>query len=186
MNKSFLFGIIGITTFAYGAYIPIKAELAQYLIQSAWSVSNNTGYQVKPWNWMDSHPVMRLSSTKHNKDLIVLSGDTGNVLAFGPGHNAGTNHPGRDGTTLISGHRDTHFRFLQDVSIGDEFKLDSMLDNNDYTYEVSDIKIINSDQQDISIDDNLSQLKLVTCYPFNAPIAGGPLRYVVTAALVNK
>jgi len=186
MNKSFLFGIIGITTFAYGAYIPIKAELAQYLIQSAWSVSNNTGYQVKPWNWMDSHPVMRLSSTKHNQDLIVLSGDTGNVLAFGPGHNAGTKYPGRDGTTLISGHRDTHFRFLQDVSVGDEFKLDSMLDNNDYTYEVSDIKIINSDQQDISIDDNLSQLKLVTCYPFNAPIAGGPLRYVVTAALVNK
>ncbi|MDG2353353.1 MAG: class GN sortase [Gammaproteobacteria bacterium] len=186
MNKSFLFGIIGISTFAYGAYMPIKAELAQYLIQSAWNVSNNTGYQVKPWNWMDSHPVMRLSSTQHNQDLIVLSGDTGNVLAFGPGHNTSTTHPGRSGTTLISGHRDTHFDFLQDVSMGDEFKLDSMLDNDDYTYKVNDIKIIDSDQQDISISSNQSELKLVTCYPFNTPIAGGPLRYVVTASLVSK
>ncbi len=184
MNKSFLFGIIGITTFAYGAYLPIKAELAQYLIQSAWNISNSTGYQVKPWNWMDSHPVMRLSSAKHDQDLIVLSGDTGNVLAFGPGYNVETNYPGRNGTTLISGHRDTHFSFLQEASIGDEFKLDSILDNNDYTYEVSNIKIIDSDQQDISTSNNQSELKLVTCYPFNALIAGGSLRYVVTAALV--
>lgn len=186
MNKSFLLAIIGITSFAYGAYTPIKAELAQYLIQSAWRVSNNTGYQVKPWNWMDSHPVMRLSSTKHDQDLIVLSGDTGNVLAFGPGHNTATSHPGRIGTTLISGHRDTHFSFLQNISIGDKFELDSILDDNNHTFEVSNIKIINADQQDIDISTNQAQLKLVTCYPFNAPIAGGPLRYVVTASLVSK
>jgi sortase A len=133
---------------------------------------------------MDSHPVMRLSSTKHDQDLIVLSGDTGNVLAFGPGYNVETNYPGHNGTTLISGYRDTHFRFLQEISIGDEFKLDSILDNNDYIYEVSNIKIIDSDQQDISTSNNQSELKLVTCYPFNALIAGGSLRYVVTAALV--
>ncbi len=186
MSKALLFGIIGITTFAYGAYIPIKAELAQYLIQSAWNVANNTGYQVKPWNWMDSHPVMRLSSTKHDQDLIILSGDTGNVLAFAPGHNSATSYPGRNSTTLISGHRDTHFSFLQDVILGDKFELDSIVDNNQYTYEVNNIKIIDSTQQDISINDNQSELKLVTCYPFNTPIAGGPLRYLITANLINK
>lgn len=186
MNKSHILGIIGITIFAYGAYIPIKAELAQYLIQSAWSTSNNTGSPVKPWRWMDSHPVMRLSSTKHKQDLIVLSGDSGNVLAFGPGQNTSTDHPGHGTTTLISGHRDTHFEFLQDISVGDEFKLDSILDNDAYIYKVSDIKVIDSDKQDINISDNQSELKLVTCYPFNTPIAGGPLRYVVTADFVNK
>jgi sortase A len=87
MNKSSLLALLGISTFAYGAYTPIKAEFAQYMIQSAWSVANKTSYQVKPWNWMDSHPVMRLKSAKHNQDLIVLEGDTGNVLAFGPGRN---------------------------------------------------------------------------------------------------
>ena len=186
MNKSILLAIIGISTFAYGAYMPIKAEAAQYMIQSAWNVANKTGYQVKPWNWMDSHPVMRLQSTKHNQDLIVLEGDTGNVLAFGPGRNIESRHPGRAGTTIISAHRDTHFDFLEDVAIGDRFEVDSIYSQDDYQYQVSDIKIIDSDKVDINISSNQAELKLVTCYPFNAVVAGGSLRYVVTANLVQK
>ena len=62
MKKSLLLAIIGVSIFGYGAYIPIKAEVAQYMIQSAWNVANKTGDQVKPWNWMDSHPVIRLQS----------------------------------------------------------------------------------------------------------------------------
>ncbi|WPE18710.1 class GN sortase [Candidatus Thioglobus autotrophicus] len=186
MNKSILLAIIGISTFAYGAYTPLKAEAAQYMIKSAWNVANKTGYQVKPWNWMDSHPVIRLKSAKHNQDLIVLEGDTGNVLAFGPGRNIESEHPGRKGTTLISAHRDTHFDFLENVVIGDRFEVDSIYSQDGYQYQVSDIKIIDSDKVDIDISSSQSELKLVTCYPFNAVVAGGSLRYVVTANLVQK
>ena len=185
MNKSILLAILGISTFTYGAYIPIKAQLAQYLINNAWNVSNNTGYQIKPWNWMDSHPVMQLKSTKHKQDLIVLEGDTGNVLAFGPGRNIESNHPNGNGTILISAHRDTHFSFLENVEMGDKFEIDSIYSKQNQKYQVSDIKIINSDKTDININNNQSELKLVTCYPFNSPTAGGPLRYVVTANLIN-
>jgi sortase A len=186
MNKSILLAMIGISTFAYGAYIPIKAEAAQYMIQSAWNVSNKTGYQVKPWNWMDSHPVMRLKSVKHNQDLIVLEGDTGNVLAFGPGRNIQSNHPGNRGTTLISAHRDTHFNFLESIELGDRLEVDSIYSKGNYHYQVSDIKIIDSDKVDIDINNGPSELKLVTCYPFGVTTAGGPLRYVVTANLVKN
>lgn len=186
MNRSVLLAIIGLSAFAYGAYIPIKAELAQYMIQSAWNVANKTSFQVKPWNWMDSHPVMRLKSAKHNQDLIVLEGDTGNVLAFGPGRNIQSNHPGNRGTTLISAHRDTHFNFLENIALGDRLEVDSIYSQDNYHYQVSDIKIIDSDKIDIDINNGTSELKLVTCYPFNAAIAGGPLRYVVTANLVKN
>lgn len=186
MNKSDLLAIIGISTFAYGAYTPIKAEVAQYMIQSAWNVANKTGYSVKPWNWMDSHPVMQLKSAKHNQDLIVLEGDTGNVLAFGPGRNIESSHPGNGGTTLISAHRDTQFDFLEEIALGDQLEVDSIYSKNNYQYQVSDIKIIDSDKVDIAISNNQSELKLVTCYPFNALVSGGSLRYVVTASLINK
>ncbi len=185
MSKSIILALLGISTFAYGAYIPIKAQVAQYLIHSAWNVSNNTGYQVKPWHWMDSHPVMKLSSDKHNQDLIVLSGDTGNVLAFAPGYDVQSNMPNQQGTTIISAHRDTHFKFLEDVAMGDEFNIDLNTDNKYYQYKVNDIKIIDSDKTDITISQNQSELKLVTCYPFNSPTAGGSLRYVITANLIN-
>ena len=91
--------------------------------------------------------------------------------------------PNQGGTTVISAHRDTHFEFLQDVSITDIFELTDR--NNEITsYQVSDIKIIDATKQEIAIHSNQDELKLITCFPFDALIARGPLRYVVTAKLI--
>ena len=179
----FLFTALGLSFFAYGAYIPAKAILAQYLINDAWNDSIRSGETHKPWNWADMHPVMKLSTDKHNQELIVLAGDKGNSLAFAPGHNVFSYMPNQGGTTVISAHRDTHFEFLQDVSITDIFELTDR-NNKTTSYQVSDIKIIDATKQEIAIHSNQDELKLITCYPFDALIARGPLRYVVTAKLI--
>jgi len=175
---------IGLAAFVYGAYIPIKAELAQYLIHKAWDESITTGEEVKPWGWLDTHPVLRLQSKKHNQDLIVLSGDTGNVLAFGPGLSSDTPYDGGGVSLVVSAHRDTHFSFLQRVAIGDEFIVTTT--NNKIVYQVSAIEIIDTSKQDVAISNHQFELILVTCYPFGMAVAGGLLRYVVTARVVNE
>ena len=180
---AYIVAAVGLIVFAYGAHIPAKAMLAQYLINDAWNETVETGDVKKPWSWADMHPVMKLSSKKHNKNLIVLSGEKGNTLAFAPGYNTRSFEPGQGGTTIISAHRDTHFRFLEDVSLDDVFEVTDR-NNNTTSYVVNDIKIIDSDQQDITVYDNQAEIKLITCYPFDAPIAGGPLRYIVTAKLI--
>ena len=91
--------------------------------------------------------------------------------------------PNQGGTTVISAHRDTHFEFLQDISVSDVFELTDR-NNETKSYEVSDIKIIDATKQDISIHSNQDELKLITCFPFDAVIARGPLRYVITAQLI--
>ena len=179
----FLFAVLGLSFFAYGAYIPAKAILAQYLINDAWNDSIRSGDTHKPWKWADMHPVMKLSTDKHNQELIILSGDKGNSLAFAPGHNVFSYMPNQGGTTVISAHRDTHFEFLQDVLITDIFELTDR-NNKTTSYQVSDIKIIDATKQEIAIHSNQDELKLITCYPFDALIARGPLRYVVTAKLI--
>ena len=184
MKRLILFiAFLGLSFFAYGAYIPAKAVLAQYLINDAWNDSLSTGESHKPWKWADMHPVMKLSSDKHNQELIVLSGDKGNSLAFAPGYNLNSYMPNQGGTTVISAHRDTHFEFLKDVSINDVFEL---IDRNNITssFEVSDIKVIDATKQDIAIHSNQDELKLITCYPFDALVARGPLRLVVTAKMI--
>jgi sortase A len=133
---------------------------------------------------MDSHPVMRLVSKKHQQDFIVLSGDTGNVLAFAPGYNANSALPSQLGTTLISAHRDTHFEFLQAVGLGDEFKIHLPNDTKEYVYRVNNLAIIDTNFQKITLSTTHSELKLVTCYPFNALVVGGSKRYVVTLNLI--
>ena len=178
-----LIAFLGLSFIAYGAYIPAKAVLAQYLINDAWNDSIRSGESHKPWKWADMHPVMKLSSDKHNQELIVLSGDKGNSLAFAPGYNLNSYMPNQGGTTVISAHRDTHFEFLKDVSINDVFEL---TDRNNITssFEVSDIKVIDATKQDIAIHSNQDELKLITCYPFDALVARGPLRLVVTAKMI--
>ena len=184
MKRLILFiAFLGLSFFAYGAYIPAKAVLAQYLINDAWNDSIRSGEVHKPWKWADMHPVMKLSSDKHKQDLIVLSGDKGNSLAFAPGYNINSFMPHQGGTTVISAHRDTHFRFLEEVVMSDIFELTDE-SNMTASYVVTEIKIIDSTKQDISIHSDQDELKLVTCFPFGGIVAGGPLRYVVTAKLI--
>jgi sortase A len=178
--------VLGIVCIFYGAYIPVKAQVAQYLIHQSWNESRSSGENSKPWEWADMHPVMQLSFAKYQQELIVLDGDTGNVLAFGPGRNLQSGFPGQKKTTMISGHRDTHFKFLKDVLIGDQFEVYLKEGNRSLRYQIESIEIINSDLQDIEIYEEGNQIKLITCYPFDSPVSGGPLRYIVTAKNVEE
>jgi len=52
------------------------------------------------------------------------------------------------------------------------------------TYQVVGVDIVDSRKGSLVLDTNVAMLSLVTCYPFDALEAGGPLRYVVTARML--
>ena len=59
------------------------------------------------------------------------------------------------------------------------------LKNGDsHRYEVTEIDVVDSRRGTILIDAESPMLSLVTCYPFDAAEAGGPMRFVVTAKMV--
>jgi sortase (surface protein transpeptidase) len=49
-----------------------------------------------------------------------LNGAYDRTLAFGPGHVESSVLPGSVGTMILTGHRDTHFRFLKELTREDE------------------------------------------------------------------
>ena len=106
-----------------GLWIPAKAWLAQLLIARAWEESIATGKAATPWPWADTAPVARLTVPRLGIDQIVLAHATGRTLAFGPGHLDGSPAPGEPGLSIISGHRDTSFRFLANLAAGDEIRI---------------------------------------------------------------
>jgi len=165
---------------AHGAYIYAKAQLAQYLLAGAWQESRQIQQPVKPWSWADTWPVAKLEASAYDIDLIILAGDTGRTLAFGPGYNLASVRPGDTGNSIISAHRDTHFKFLQKLKLDDEIVIENQLGNRK-RFAVSDIRIVDSRNTTIPVNSNIAMLTLVTCYPFDAIEAGGPLRYVVEA-----
>ena len=87
--------------------------------------------------------------------------------------------------TVISGHRDTHFKILKDIEIGDLIDVVTPLGET-VNYQVKTIEIVDSRVASIKTEQSEQTLVLVTCYPFDAVVAGGPLRYVVTAKEVKE
>ena len=53
-----------------------------------------------------------------------------------------------------------------------------------HVYQVVGVDIVDSRKGSLVLDTNVAMLSLVTCYPFDALEAGGPLRYVVTARML--
>lgn len=172
--------MIGVWQTGQGVYIHAKAQLAQYLLHSAWQRTLAGAKQVKPWPWADTWPVARLTAPQHGVDLIVLAGASGRTLAFGPGHMTGTPLPGQRGNSVLSAHRDTHFAFLQHAKAGDEIILQTA-DGAQQIYRLAIATVVDKHDTRVILNTPDARLTLVTCYPFNSLNPGGPLRYVVTA-----
>lgn len=171
---------LGFWNLGQGAYIPAKAWLAQELMQRAWLRVTAGEDRAAPWPWADTWPVARLTMRSRGVELIVLAGGSGRTLAFGPGHLGASALPGEPGNAVIAGHRDTHFRFLQDIQPGELINVQT-IDGERHRYEVIDVDIVDSRNGSVVLDTDLPMLTLVTCYPFDGLEAGGPLRFVVTA-----
>ena len=175
-----LLAVAGVLSVGEGSRIYLKAILAQILLQNAWSQTQNGQSQVKPWPWADMYPVARLEVAALDADMIVLAGSTGATLAFGPGHMLSSARPGEDDNMVIVGHRDTHFNFLKDITVGETILLKTP-DGKSHTYAVSEAEILHQSATYVLEKEGIKALTLITCWPFDAIVPGGPLRYVVRA-----
>jgi sortase A len=101
-------------------------------------------------------------------------------MAFGPGHLDGTPEPGAAGNSIIGGHRDTSLAFLERVAVGERLVVETM-DGARITYRVTGHRVVDASRPWPSPEVPERRLTLVTCYPFDAIVPGGPLRYLVFA-----
>ena len=160
-----------------GMWIYGKAKVAQLLLQMSWR-SALAGKPMKPWPWADTKAIARLEI--EGEPVIVLSGVSGRTMAFGPGHLDGSAMPGDRGNCVITAHRDTHFARLRYVMPGDTIKLQRP-DGALVEYEVTTARVVHRNDTSVIRQDASTRLTLITCYPFDAVIPGGPLRYVIGA-----
>ena len=173
--------LAGVQQLTGAGMIKAKAWLAPVLIEQAWQKTlGGHGAAVKPWPWADTWPVARLRAPAQGVDLLVLAGDSGNALAFGPGYAQSSAPLGTQGQSVIGGHRDTHFAFLRHLQTGDALQL-QMPAGELRHYRVQASRVLDAKHESLSAGTAQEALLLVTCYPFDALSVGGSLRYAVTA-----
>lgn len=100
------------------------------------------------------------------------------VLLRGAGLVEGTALPGSNGNVAIAAHRDSHFRALKDLALGDRIEL-AMLDRTQ-TYVVTGLSVVEPTDVHVLADTGEPVLTLVTCYPFYF-VGHAPQRFIVRA-----
>lgn len=168
--------LCGAVLHAEQAWMVGKALLARRLIERAYIEYSRDGAVHHPWGWADMSPVARLEVRRLGVRRIVLTGATGESLAFGAGHVTGTAPPNAAGNCVLAGHRDTAFAFLEDLEVGDRLRLESH--RTAASYEVAETKIVPWHDAATLAPTTTPQLTLVTCYPFSG-LLRSKHRYIV-------
>jgi len=126
--------------------------------------------------------VARLEAPSVKLTATVLEGSDETTLNRAAGHIEDTALPGERGNVAIAAHRDTIFRPVRNLRVGDPLVLTTA--DRVYRYRVTRMQVVEPDDVGVLEAMDHSTLTLVTCYPFTF-IGHAPKRYVVTADLIG-
>lgn len=175
--------IAGLIVLAQAFWIPVKAQIAQGLMDLAWQRQIRLHEPQRPWPWADFTPAAKLRFPAQHTSVLALSDAAGESLAFGPSLMAASAVPGQPGVAIFAAHRDTHFAFLGQLKAGDPVTVE--MPTGPLTYRVMRTEVVRWNASGIvAHDGGTSRIALVTCWPLDAQMHG-PMRYVVWAELVS-
>ncbi len=120
---------------------------------------------------------------KLDATLPIFHGTNEEELEKGVGHFAGSVLPGEHDNSVLSGHRDTVFRKLGDVGVGDELVVRTSA--GEFLYKVHKVRIVDADDRTVIVPKPRATLTVSTCYPFTF-IGSAPERYILVAHLVSQ
>ncbi|HEX4922152.1 MAG TPA: class D sortase, partial [Candidatus Bathyarchaeia archaeon] len=125
-------------------------------------------------------PLGLLKISKLRLEVPILKGTDELTLNRGLGWIDGTSLPGGEGNSGIAGHRDSFFRHLEDIQVGDAIEV--LTPKANHVYTVDGMRVVSPSEIDVLRPREKSSLTLVTCYPFYF-IGPAPSRYIVEASL---
>jgi sortase A len=131
----------------------------------------------------DGEKIGTLSIPKLKQTFTIFHGDSEQILKKGIGHVKGTALPGEKSNTVLAGHRDTFFRQLDQLIVGDKFIVERQ--GTFYMYKIKKIRIVDKEDETVIVPKPRSTLTLTTCYPFTY-IGSAPQRYIIEAEQITK
>jgi sortase A len=134
------------------------------------------------WAMARGSPVARIVIPRLGLDEVVVEGVGEAELRAGPGHMSGSVLPGENGTTVISAHRDRHFRALSDIAVGDTILTESA--GGSVTWRVARLRITDADHAALR-EAPTPTLLLTPCWPIRY-FGPAPDRLIVEATPIES
>lgn len=184
----FVFGVL--FTF-YGAYQYINTQHQQSeSLSSAREIIGGKGDSSKrerPTN--DAEPIAfnpqmgevigTLYIPAIDAEIAIIEGTSEDDLEKGVGHYLGTSFPLQGDQIVLSGHRDTVFRRMGELKVGDEFIVN--MPYGSFSYKMVSTQIVDANDRTVIKPTAPNEiLTITTCYPFSY-IGNAPNRYIIMA-----
>lgn len=187
---SFVLIIAGVLFLGFGGYQYFQMERSQSasLNKAMERIENSDKIEInqeehEPFQAETGEEVGVLHIPRLESDLPIIEGTNEDELAKGVGHYAGTAYPLENDQIVLSGHRDTVFRRMGELEIGDILTV--KMDYGNFSYEIVETKIVDADDLTIIVPTAPDEVLTVsTCYPFSF-IGSAPDRYIITALPID-
>ncbi|MXQ54902.1 class D sortase [Shimazuella alba] len=179
--------MMGYTMFTYVPQMFIGSSVNKSDIDKVMAEANNNTnvdkkilYPIRP---KTGENVGELIIPKLNAILPIIEGTDPDELEKGVGHYAQSVLPGEKDNAVLSGHRDTVFRNVGKLEIGDQ--LVTKTSAGVFTYKIVKMWVVDEDDRTVIVSHKGKQiLTLTTCYPFNF-IGPAPQRYIIQSVLIG-
>ena len=150
-----------------------RAAAAQQVATNGWPDTQRAAPATRSLIGRIDVPRLRLSAlAREGVDVRTLRGSVGHV--------PGTALPGAPGNAAFAAHRDTFFRPLAGIRKGDSVLVTTA--DGVHRYTVFATRVVKPSDVSVLQSGQLSQLTLVTCYPFDF-VGSAPERFIVQAEL---
>jgi sortase A len=176
----------GVLALAYAAYVVVDARVSQTNQHRQLEQERQRAPVMEPAVMaplvtaplVDGDTIGEIEIPRLGIAVSVVQGESPTVLQRAVGHLADTALPGEMGNVVLAGHRDTFFRPLKGVKVGDAITMKTR--DGDVTYEVESTRVV--PPTDLSVLDSTGgrTLTLITCFPFSY-VGSAPNRFIVRA-----
>jgi len=187
--------VAGVAMLSWSAALVIDARVAQDAARRSLDLASPPRASVSPRDAIGAvnlapprpivargSPIGELLIPRVHLSSIVLHGSDTQTLRRGPGHLEQTALPGEPGNVAIAGHRDTFFRQLRDVKVGDDIFLNTA--RGRFHYQIAWAHVVGAHDVSVLEPTTVDALTLVTCYPFWV-LGPAPDRFVVRATRIE-
>lgn len=176
----YFFLAFGILALSYAGFVFADAHNYQALEMKKFK---QAGRLSEPRILVEGDAIGEIQVPRLGLNAIVVQGDSPASLRRAVGHLSKSALPGEWGNVALAGHRDTFFRPLRDIQVGDEIRFKTP--EHSFEYLVESIEVVAPANIQVLKASTGHDLTFITCFPFHY-VGPAPKRFVVRAREVDR
>jgi sortase A len=170
----------GVFGLAYAGYVIADAHIYQTIEESRFE---GISRREEPHPAIEGSTIGEMEVPRLGLKAIFVQGDSPRILRRAVGHISETALPGESGNVVLTGHRDSFFRPLRSIQLGDAITIKTL--NGEFEYQVESTEVVLPTDVQVLQPSSENTLTLVTCFPFYY-VGAAPKRFIVRARQIGR